>query len=312
MAGCGRSPLTAITARAAGAPVSWGACEVPGWGPTAPPAEVLAEMTDLGLTMTELGPIGYLGGDVAQQRRLLDSFGLRAVGRFVPLVLHRGRESHLDRALDPQLRELERLGASHVVIAVLASPSWDEPALSPSEWDTVLVRLCQVRARAEGRGLTMALHPHAGTVIEAVESLERVLAHTDVQWCLDPGHLELGGADALDLLERHGGRVSLVHLKDVNASLACEVRERRLSLRDATARGLFPVLGAGDARIAELMRKLDRCCYSGPLVIEQDRVLGAGGPGQLTREMLDSLAYLRSLEGVLGHDRRTEVAGDRR
>ncbi|HRW19719.1 MAG TPA: inosose dehydratase, partial [Dermatophilaceae bacterium] len=38
-----------IADRLAGAPISWGVCEVPGWGWQDDPASVLTEMTALGL-----------------------------------------------------------------------------------------------------------------------------------------------------------------------------------------------------------------------------------------------------------------------
>ena len=42
--------------RVAGAPISWGVCEVPGWGLELPVSRVLSEMRELGLRATELGP----------------------------------------------------------------------------------------------------------------------------------------------------------------------------------------------------------------------------------------------------------------
>src|SRR3954464_12860538 len=74
--------------RVAGAPISWGVCEVPGWGRQLPPERVLAEMAGLGLAATELGPLGYLPLDGRALRATLDPHGLRLVGGFVPLVLH--------------------------------------------------------------------------------------------------------------------------------------------------------------------------------------------------------------------------------
>ena len=41
--------------RIAGAPISWGVCEVPNWGYQLSPDRVLAEMQDVGLSATELG-----------------------------------------------------------------------------------------------------------------------------------------------------------------------------------------------------------------------------------------------------------------
>jgi hypothetical protein len=38
----------------AGAPISWGVCEVPGWGHQMAPARVLGEMAELGLVAPNL------------------------------------------------------------------------------------------------------------------------------------------------------------------------------------------------------------------------------------------------------------------
>ena len=59
----------------AGAPISWGVCEVPGWGLMLPPERVLSEMASLGLHATELGPIDYLPLDAGALRALLDRHG---------------------------------------------------------------------------------------------------------------------------------------------------------------------------------------------------------------------------------------------
>src|SRR3954464_9933085 len=75
-------------ARLAGAPISWGVCEVPGWGRQLAPERVLAEMAELGLRATELGPTGYLPHDPGAVRDLLGRHDLTLVGGFVPLVLH--------------------------------------------------------------------------------------------------------------------------------------------------------------------------------------------------------------------------------
>ena len=75
----------------AGAPISWGVCEVPGWGYQLDPDRVLAEMRDVGLSATELGPEGFLPSDPDELIALLDSYGLSCVGTVRPGAAARRR-----------------------------------------------------------------------------------------------------------------------------------------------------------------------------------------------------------------------------
>src|SRR5262245_43483918 len=74
--------------RLAGAPISWGVCEVPGWGVQLSPDRVLSEMAALGLTATELGALGWLPLDGKEVKHTLDRYGLQLVGGFVPVLIH--------------------------------------------------------------------------------------------------------------------------------------------------------------------------------------------------------------------------------
>ncbi len=144
-------------------------------------------------------------------------------------------------------------------------------------------------------GLTLALHPHAGTLIETADQVERALAVVEVGWCLDTGHLTIGGVNPVEFAREHGDRVVHAHLKDVDANVAAEFRSGRRSLVDATRGGLFTALGKGDARIAEVMDALQAHGYDGWLVLEQDTAITgdeptvAGGP---MRDARESIAFL--------------------
>jgi sugar phosphate isomerase/epimerase len=80
------------THRIAGAPISWGVCEVPDWGYQLAPSRVLDEMRDVGLSATELGPEGFLPADPDQMAGVLAAHHLTAVGGFTPVVMHRGTD----------------------------------------------------------------------------------------------------------------------------------------------------------------------------------------------------------------------------
>src|SRR6266536_886208 len=80
--------MTSSVDKIAGAPISWGVCEVPGWGYQLSPARVLTEMAQVGLAATEFGPDGFLPADPAVMAEFLAARHLTAVGGFTPVVLH--------------------------------------------------------------------------------------------------------------------------------------------------------------------------------------------------------------------------------
>jgi inosose dehydratase len=84
-----------IEQRIAGAPISWGVCEVPGWGHQIAPERVFTEMRDVGLAATEAGPADFLPWADGEVSAFLAQRGLGLVGGFVPAVLHRDRDTAL-------------------------------------------------------------------------------------------------------------------------------------------------------------------------------------------------------------------------
>jgi inosose dehydratase len=75
-----------------------------------------------------------------------------------------------------------------------------------------------------------------------------------------------------------GPRVRHVHLKDVDAALAGQVRRGELPYGAAVRRGLFRPLGDGDVDVAGVVRALEGAGYEGWYVLEQDAALSAEPP----------------------------------
>jgi inosose dehydratase len=260
--------------RLAGAPISWGVCEVPGWGLQLPPDRVLAEMAALGLTATELGPQGWLPLDGAAVRAELDRYGMRLVGGFVPVVMQESDPSARRAA-----QQLAAAGADVFVAAVVQDAGWSAPVpLDEDGWRRAGDRLHELAETVAAEGLRLVLHPHVGTLVESGRDVELALAHTDVPWCFDTGHLLIGGIEPADFVRAHGDRIGHVHLKDVDAALAARVRRGELSLLQATQMGLFRPLGEGDARLEEVVALLDLMGYERWLVLEQDLAITGEEP----------------------------------
>jgi inosose dehydratase len=230
------------------------------------PARVLSEMAALGLKATELGALGWLPLDGAQARAELDRYGLRLVGGFVPVLVHRDDDGF--RQASAQLAEA---GGEVFVAAAVQDAEWSTPIpLDGDGWKRAGERLHGLAERVAQDGLTLVLHPHAGTLLETAQDIAYALEHTDVPWCFDTGHLVIGGVDPAQFVRDHADRIGHVHLKDVDAKLADAVRSRRIALVQAVQQGLFKPLGDGDARIDEVVRLLDDTGYERWLVLEQD------------------------------------------
>ncbi|GAB3591136.1 sugar phosphate isomerase/epimerase [Angustibacter peucedani] len=289
--------MTTPLARAAGAPISWGVCEVPGWGHQLDLDTVLGQMRSLGLTATELGPDGFLPEAPDKRAAVLAAEGLRAVGGFVPLVLH-DADHDPEPALHAALDGLVACGADVLVLAAATGVDGYEgrPALDAAGWTHLLSEVDRVAALAARRGVTVALHPHVGTMVETPDDITRVLEHASVDLCLDTGHVLVGGGDPVEVARAGGERVVHAHLKDVDAALAERVRAGELAYQQGVAQGLYRPLGTGDARVADVVRQLEQDGYAGWYVLEQDVVLAGpqDAPAALAdvRASLDLLARL--------------------
>jgi inosose dehydratase len=289
-------PGLSLPDRLAGAPISWGVCEAPGWGRELAADRVLGEMAALGLRATELGPTGYLGATPSQARARLDEHGLRLVGGFLPVPLH--LEASLD--LTQAEQAIAVLGAAGAEVVVLAARSADgsyDRKLAPNEdeWPVLLGNLDRLDELIADHGMRATLHPHVGTAIEDRESVLRLLESSDIGLCLDTGHLLIGGMQPLELLRDFASRVAHVHLKDVRTSVAGPVAAGEISYLTAVRAGLYAPLGAGDLDIAAIVAALEAAGYQGWYVLEQDSALEgepAAGQGPI-QDVGASIAYLR-------------------
>lgn len=283
----------------AGAPISWGVCEVQGWGHQLSPDRVLQEMRRAGLAATELGPKGFLPADPMALTGLLDAHGLACVGTFAPAVLHHaGHDPRKDVAA--AVDSIVAAGASTLVLAAASgADGYDSrPVLDACQWAMLLANLDTIAAHAAERGITAVLHPHVGTMVETASDVDRVLSGSMIPLCLDTGHLLIGGSQPLQLARHCADRVAHVHLKDVDAGLADQVRRGELTYTQAVAQGMYTPLGAGDADIAGIVTALRGNGFDGWFVLEQDTIL-AGEPNDEgpIRDVLASVAYLTDVLG---------------
>jgi len=286
--------------RLAAAPISWGVCEVPGWGAQLPPERVLGEIVSLGLRATEAGPVGYLGTDRESVRSLLARYELRLLGGFLPVVLHE-RDGHplAIAAARGWGATLAAAGATFLVSALVVDLDWSPRVdLSSSHWSAIAHGLALLDETAAERGLTHVVHPHWGTLVQTRDDTLRLLERSESRLCLDTGHAVLADADPVELVRAAGERIAHVHVKDVDEAVASRLRSGELELVVAVQAGLFRPLGLGDAPVGETVRALEERGYDGWYVLEQDTALPSGeippGEGPI-EDVRHSIEFMQSV-----------------
>ena len=294
-----------LAQRVAGAPISWGVCEVPGWGHQLEPGLVLRQMREVGLAATEFGPDGFLPDDPREKAATLAAHGLRAVGQFVPVVLHDPGRDPLPEVRAAIAGLVAADAGTVVVAAATGAEGYDaRPELDADGWSALLANLDRISAVAADSGLVATLHPHVGTMVESGEETRRVLDGSGIGLCLDTGHLLIGGGDPAALAAASPDRVAHVHLKDVRDDLAGRVRAGSTTYTDAVSQGMYVPLGTGDVDVAAIVGSLESAGYGGWYVLEQDTVLtgppAEGGGKDPLDDVRASVAYLLSLDGAEG------------
>lgn len=289
--------MSDFLSRVASAPISWGICEVPGWGAMLPQKRVLGEMASLGFTATELGAAGFLPDDPFELKDVLGEFGMTLIGGFTPVVVHdpSARKSTIESAT-ATARLFQQAGATKFVSCAVMDMDWSNPRPLTSEERKHMAEMFGVIDDICGEhGLDQVLHPHVQTAIETRDDITSVLDSCDVTFCLDTGHMAFGGQDPVEFAKTAFERVGHVHLKDIRLDMVPAVLRREVSLMAATQAGVFTPLGKGDVDILGVVQTLENSGYRGWYVIEQDTAITGGFPGEgegPIDQVSESLAYL--------------------
>ncbi len=171
----------------------------------------LARVAAIGYGAVEFA--GYGGLPVAEVRAALDEHGLRAVGAHVKLPDWEGRT-------DEALAEVVALGGQFAVVPWVPQ----ERRASRDAARGLAADLPRWGAAAQAAGLAFAYHHHdfefaaLPGAADGRSLFDVIVAETDptlVGIELDVYWAARAGLDPIALLQRHAGRVPLLHLKDL-------------------------------------------------------------------------------------------------
>ncbi|MEO1681128.1 MAG: TIM barrel protein [Pseudomonadota bacterium] len=264
------------------APCSWGVefaddPRNPGW------RDVLRENAEAGYTGIELGPVGFMPEDPPLVADALAEHGLTLIGGVVFRAFH--DPAQWDDVMDGSVRTCKALaahGARHLVLIDSISPRRAPTAgradaaeqMDAAEWAAFRDRLATVaKMGTEEYGLAVGMHAHAAGFMDFEPELERLLDEVDetiLKICFDTGHHSYAGFDPVVFMERHIGRISYMHFKDIDPKVKADVIANGTGFYEACGQGIFCNLGDGDVDFPRVRQILVDAGFEGWCTVEQD------------------------------------------
>lgn len=291
-------------------PIIWSNDDFPELGGELTLERCLGDMQAAGYHGSELG--NKYPRTAPELGAVLSRFGLKLVSGWHSTYLAERDLAVEKTSFLKHLKLLQALGSKIVIVAECtgcvhgrreASLGFeaDAPKLSAVQWEKVYAGFRELTALAKSEGMTVTYHHHMGTVVQNLADLDRLLAAVPTLTLLfDPGHLAFAGIDPLVVLERHGARVTHVHLKNVRPAIVARARKERWSFCRAVSEGVFTIPGVGQpgdgsVDFPAVFRRLAALNYHGWLVVEAEEDPAKAEPTEKARRARD---YVRTHAGV--------------
>ncbi|MDR2474102.1 MAG: sugar phosphate isomerase/epimerase [Tannerella sp.] len=115
---------------------------------------------------------------------------------------------------------------------------------------------------AREEGITIGVHPHVNTIIEAPDEIDLIMELTDPQYvgmAPDTGHIRLGGGNVVEIVNKYRDRLCYFHFKDSDGEF--KRPDFAPNLRE---------LGKGVIDFPAVMKILKNVSFKGWLNVEQD------------------------------------------
>lgn len=268
----------------ANAPVSWAIYEFSEIEQKYTFGRVLDEIAETGYLGTELGPWGFLPTDPDRLRSELDRRGLSMVSAYVPGKFAEAGDHEAAEAQALKVgRLLAALGAKIIILAddngrvpelVAQAGQRHGSWLSAEQWDVFASGVNRVARKVHDElGLKVAFHHHSAGFVETPDETRALMERTDpdlVGLCLDTGHWEFGGGNALEAVKEYGTRINHLHFKDCDPNIRQLCIKEKLDYFEAVQAGIFPELGQGSVNFRDIIAEMNRLDFNGWATVEQD------------------------------------------
>lgn len=248
------------------------------------PAQTLKDLAALGYEEVEVLQNGY-----EDLRPLVEDAGLKAVSMHVVPSVLTGTWGAGDKPARTTVESVVELAVESGV-SYLVMPYLSEADRGPNldHYKALGEKLNAAAETARSAGLSFAYHNHAFEFepMEGSTPLEAILDSSDpnlVGLELDIFWVSIAGLDPVTTIQRHSGRVPLMHLKDKAADAPTQFRE-------GVPNETFKEVGSGVIDFPGVLAAGQSAGLK-HYFVEQDQT-----PGDPLESLKKSIAYLRTLE----------------
>jgi inosose dehydratase len=216
-------------------------------------------------------------------KRVLHSRGLRFVSGWHSTNLLVNSVEEEKRAMDPFLDILVTMGSKVIIVCETSNTVHgndavavnDRPRLRADQWAGFGAGIEALAVHAAQRGITLVYHHHMGTIVESMEDVDNLMAHTGpaTRLAMDTGHCHFGGGNPEAMARKWMHRISHLHAKNVRPDIMAQVRNENLSFLEGVRRGVFTVPGdpTGCVDFLPVLKIAAEHGYQGWLVIEAEQ-----------------------------------------
>jgi inosose dehydratase len=156
------------------------------------------------------------------------------------------------------------LNGHYLQVTDSARPKDRKP--EPADFKRLSRVLTEIGKRTADLGLPLGYHNHMGSLGEAPDEVDRIMAAVDPRYVkleLDIAHYKQGGGDPAKAIRQYRDRLLFLHIKDVESLASAEPAARKYR---------FVELGRGNVNLPEVFAALDEVKFEGWAVVELDSV----------------------------------------
>lgn len=239
----------------------------------------LAEARDAGFTGMETGRRFPMQASVLAP--ILDKHGMSICGGWFSGLLLDGDLGAEKERIAEQMALFKAVGAPCIVYGETAgtiqgdrsAPLAARRRLSEQDIEAYGRKMTAFGEWCADQGMPIAYHHHMAAPIESEQDIDLLMKHSGegLPLLFDAGHLAFAGGDVLRVIDKHHGRISHVHTKDIRRHVVDAVDRTRDSFLDAVVKGAFTVPGDGSLDFEVIVKRLASHGYQGWFVVEAEQ-----------------------------------------